>query len=130
MEVDFSIIGKYVGGYFDTDSIDIGRSQLITLPDGSTSVTDPDVPLHTDIKAYISENQTPNPDPVTAGTTPILVSLTINCAVGIDLQNADTITARKLSPDGNVLATYTGVIGVPIVNQSRQEAIMVARRAE
>lgn len=129
MAIDFGIIGDYIGDAFDTDKIDIGRSQLIMLPDGSTSVTDPKVPIYTNVSCHISSNQTPNPDSVTAGTVPIIVSITINCAVDIDLQNMDFIKARKLDASGNVLMEYEGSIGVPIVNQSRQEAIMVARQA-
>jgi hypothetical protein len=130
MALDFSIIGDYVGEYFDTDEIDIGRMQLITLPDGTQTVIPDTEPLYTNVKCHISENTTPNPDPATAGTTPILVSLTINCPTSIDLQNADRITARRLAPDGSILAVYTGTIGVPMVNQARQEAIMVARKEE
>ena len=122
-------MGDIVGEYVDNGVIDIGRSALITLPDGSTTVTDPKIPIYTDVKCHLSPRETPNPDPVTAGTMPIIISLTIICSTDIDLQNADFITARRIDSRGNILAEYEGTIGVPVVNQSRQRAIMVARQA-
>jgi len=126
---DFGQIGGIIGDYMDSDEIDIYRVIKIELPDGSISVSDPNVPLYTGIKCHLDPNETPNPDPVTAGTMPIIVSLKINCAISVDLQNADLVKARKLDTGGAVLAEYEGTIGVPIVIQSRQEAIMVARQA-
>lgn len=129
MSFDFGSIGGIVGNIMDSDRIDIGREEIITLPDGSQTVTDKNTPKYTDVPCHISSNETPNPDPVTAGTTPIIISVTINCSVDVDLQNADRIWARKLSHLGQVLETYQGTIGVPVTQQSRKSAIMEARQA-
>ena len=125
---DFGQIGGLIGNIMDTDSIDICRSQPITLPDGSITVTDAKTPVYTDVKCHLSSNSTPNPDPATAPASPVIVSMTINCAVDVDLQNADWIKARKLDSSGNVMAHYEGAIGTPTMNQSRQEAITVMRQ--
>lgn len=125
---DFGSIGPIVGEYMDTDLIDIYRQILITLPDGSTASTDPNIPYIEGAPCHISFERTPNPDPATAGSSPILVTLTINCSIDIDLQNADRVVVRKMSHGGEELEGYTGTIGMPITVQSRKEAIMVARQ--
>lgn len=126
---NFGQIGPIIGRYMDTDLIDIGREEPIKLPDGSKTVTDEKIPKWPNVPCNVSPNQTPNPDPVTAGTMPITVSLTINCSVDIDLQNSDWVTIRKMSHDGQELEGYEGRIGVPITSQGRKEAILVARQS-
>jgi len=126
---DFGQIGSIIGNYMDTDEIDIGRSTLITLPDGSPTVTDPKIPIYTNVKCHLSFNSTDNPDPVSVGSVPIIMSITINCPIGVDLQNADYIMARKLAADGTVLEEYQGTIGAPATSQSRQSAVMEMRQA-
>lgn len=125
---DFGVMAPILGEYFDTDVMDIGRSTLVTLPDGSTSVTDPKVPIYTNVPCHISFDTVDNPDPVSVGSIPIIQALRINCAVGIDLQNADYVTARKLAADGTALEEYTGTIGAPATSQSRQTALMALRQ--
>lgn len=128
MAIDFGVIGKYVSENFDTDLIDIGREEIITLPDGSKASSDEKTPKYSNVPCHVSSNQTPNPDPATAGTVPINVSLTINCSVDVDLQNADWVTIKKMSHDNEKLEGYEGRIGLPITRQSRKEAILVARQ--
>lgn len=126
---DFGSIGNIIGSVMDSDQIDIGREELITMPDGSTTITDAKTPKYRNVSCHLSYNQTDNPDPTTVSSVPIIVSLTINCDVNVDLQNADHIWARKLSPTGEVLEEYEGTIGAPATNQSRKEAIMAVRQA-
>lgn len=128
MAFDFGQMAPILSTYFDSDEIDVYRQEVITLPDGSITVTDPSIPRYTGIKAHISFADIDNPDPVAVGAVPIIHALRINCAVGIDLQNADRIVARKLAANGIVLEVYEGVIGAPVVNQSRQEATMAVRQ--
>jgi len=129
MAFDFGKIGEIVGNVMDSDEIDIGRSVPITLPDGSSGVTDPKVPIYKNVKCHLSFNSTDNPDPVSVGSVPIIMSITINCPVTVDLQNADYIIARKLAADGTVLEEYQGTIGAPATSQSRQSAVMEMRQA-
>jgi len=129
MAFDFGKIGEIVGNVMDSDEIDIGRSTLITLPDGSTTVTDPKFPIYKHVKCHLSFNSTDNPDPVSVGSVPIIMSITINCPVSVDLQNADYIIARKLAADGTILEEYQGTIGAPATSQSRQSAVMEMRQA-
>jgi len=125
---DFGIIGGIIGEYVDSDEIDVYRAGMVELPDGSFAPIDPNVPYYPSLKAHISFSDVDNPDPVVVGAVPIIHALRISCAVWIDLQNDDRIVARKMSADGTVLEIYEGVIGAPVVNQSRQEATMSVRQ--
>lgn len=125
---DFGVIGDIIGSVMDTDEIDIGRWGTVTKPDGSTAPISPETPLYEKVPCHISFNTTDNPDPAAVGSIPIIVSLTISCSVNVDLQNADTITVRKLSHDHQELEGYKGMIGAPMTVQSRKSAIMAVRQ--
>ncbi|MGL5514684.1 MAG: hypothetical protein ACRDBM_15825 [Sporomusa sp.] len=125
---DFGSIAPIISEYMDTDEIDIWRVVQIVLPDGSLSVSDPNVPYASNLPCNISFNETDNANAGTVGVDPINISVTINCDKSIDLQNKDVIHARKLAPDGTVLERYEGVIGMPATVQSRKKAIMDARQ--
>lgn len=125
-KINFEPIGEAMTA-FDTDKIDIARRQEIINPDGTTGETDIDTPIYTNIACHISFDNIDNPDPNTAQTRPIIKALTINCPIDIDLQNGDFITAYKLDITGNVIETYSGVIGEPSTSMSRKSATMQVR---
>lgn len=126
---NFGSIGNIIGNVMDSDQIDIGREELIIMPDGSTTITDANTPQYRNVPCHLSFSNIDNPDPVSVGSIPIIVALTINCSIDVDIQNADTVWARKLSHAGEVLESYKGIIGAPATNQGRKEAIMAVRQA-
>lgn len=125
-KINFEPIGKAMKA-FDTDKIDIGRRTSIVNPDGTEGETTPTTPIYTDVPCHISFSNYDNPDPNTAETRPVNKSLVINCSLDVDLQNGDFITAYKLDNSGNVIETYSGVIGEPTSSQSRKTANMEVR---
>ena len=125
-KINFEPIGEAMTA-FDTDKIDIYRRMQVLNPDGTTGETMNNVPLYKDVFCHISFNNVDNPDPNTAPTRPIIKALTINCALDVDLQNGDYITAYKLAYDGSVIETYVGVIGEPSSSMSRKSATMQVR---
>ena len=129
MAYNFASIGSIISGVMDSDRIDIGREGTITLSDGSTSITDRSTPIYQNIPCHISYQQSDNPDPVTVGSMPVIISLVIHCAVRVDLQNGDYIYARKLSSTGEILESYEGVIGAPETHQSRKSAVLAVNKA-
>ena len=122
-KINFESIGKAMQ-LFDTDKIDIGRRVPVLNPDQTSGESNPEIPLYKDVPCHISFIKADNPDTDTVDTKPIITGIRINCSLDVDLQNGDYITAYKLSNDGSVLETYTGIIGFPTVNQSRQSAEM------
>lgn len=125
-KINFEPIGTAMQA-FDTDKIDIGRRTEIINPDGTTGETEPTTPIYTDVACHISFNDIDNPDPNTAETRPIIKALTINCPIDVDLQNGDYITAYKLAHNGDVIETYSGIIGEPSTSMSRKSATMQVR---
>ena len=125
-KINFEPIGKAMEA-FDTDKMDIGRAVEVENPDGTTGETMPNQPIYSNIPCHISFSDVDNPDPNTAETKPIIKNLTINCAVDIDLQNGDLVTAYKLANDGSVIESYTGTIGEPTASMSRKTADMEVR---
>ena len=125
-KVNFEPIGEAMQA-FDTDKIDIARRTEIVNPDGTTGESGVETPLYTNIPCHISFSQIDNPDPNTAETRPIIKALVINCSLDVDLQNGDFITAYKLANNGDVIETYSGVIGEPTSSMSRKSANMEVR---
>lgn len=125
-KINFEPIGEAMKA-FDTDKIDIARRVEIVNPDGTTSESGIDTPLYKDIYCHISFSQIDNPNPNTAETRPIIKTLVINCPIEIDLQNGDFITAYKLDYLGNIIESYSGVIGEPTSSMSRKTANMEVR---
>lgn len=125
-KINFEPIGTAMQA-FDTDKINIGRRTEIINPDGTTGETEPTTPIYIDVACHISFNDIDNPDPNTAETRPIIKALTINCPIDVDLQNGDYITAYKLAYNGDVIETYSGIIGEPSTSMSRKSATMQVR---
>lgn len=124
MGFNFQKIGPILNKYMDTDKMDIGRRITIVNPDGSEGETSPDVPLYRDVPCHISFRSADNADPRTLDVIPITIGIVIYCDTNIDLQNNDLVTARKLDNSGEVMETYQGVIGFPVMHQSRQSVLM------
>jgi len=118
-------MGSIIGEYMDTDLMDIGRRISIIDPEtGITGETKPEDPIYRNVKCHIEFNSPDNPDPQSIDIMPKIISITIHCHIDIDLQNNDFIVAKKCDAKGEVLAVYKGIIGNPIMNQSRQSAIL------
>ena len=122
-KINFEPIGEAMK-VFDTDEIDIGRRTIIQNPDGTIGETNQEVPIYKNISCHISFDNIDNPDESTVDSEPIITMITINCPLEVDLQKGDYITARKLSNNGEVIGTYTGIIGSPNKDQARQSAQM------
>ena len=125
-KINFEPIGDAMKA-FDTDKIDIFRRMPVVNPDGTTGETMIDIPVYENVYCHISFKNIDNPDPNTAETRPIIKALTINCDINIDLQNGDYITAYKLSNTGDIIESYSGVIGEPSTSMSRKSATMQVR---
>lgn len=119
MGFDFGQIGGILSKYFDNDRMDISRFMQIQV-DGRWR--EENVLLYPDVPCHIDFDSADNPDPATSDTQPINVGVTIICPIYVDLQNGDFITARKRDIKGNVLDTYSGLIGKPQTRQSRKRA--------
>lgn len=125
-KINFEPIGEALKA-FDTDKMDIYRRIAITNPDGTTGESSMEAPLYKDVPCHLAFISADNANPETIDTKPVIIGIQINCALEVDLQNNDYIKAYKLSASGEVLETYSGVIGFPTTSQSRKSAQMQMR---
>ena len=125
-KVNFGMISEALQ-IMDTDKMDISRKTPIKNPDGTTGETSNIEPFYKDVPCHISFKTADNPDSGTIDIEPIITGVQINCSLDVDLQKDDYITAYKLDANGNILETYTGIIGFPTVTQSRKSALMEMR---
>lgn len=122
-KINFEPIGQSMRA-FDTDKMSISRRTEIINPDGTTGETSSDTPIYENVACHIDFISSDNPDSATADTQPIIIGIRIHCGLEVDIQNGDYIVASKLANNGEVLETYSGIIGEPTVTQSRKSAEM------
>ena len=108
--VDFGKIGNIMAKVMDSDYIDIKRDI-----DGRLQEVYSNIPCH------IAYSSVDNPDPTTVDIKPIIQSLTVHCPLWVDLRNNDFIVAKKAGSDGDLIATYSGRCGNPVVSQGRKK---------
>ena len=107
---DFGRIGGTVARFMDTDFIDIRRDVGGKLQE-----------LYSNIPCHVAYASVDNPDPTTVDVRPVVQSLTVHCALWVDVRNNDFIVAKKTGSDGSLLAAYSGRCGNPVVSQGRKK---------
>ena len=116
---DFSRIGNVISQFFDSDFIDIKRNQNGKLQE-----------IYSNVPCHLAYSSTDNPDPTSVDIKPIIQTITIHCALWVDIRNDDFIVAKKASSDGSLLATYSGRCGNPVVSQGRKRVVMQMKATE
>lgn len=111
---DFSSIGDIISELFDSDYIDIKR-------DVSGKLTE----VYSNVSCHIAYNSTDNPNPNSVDVKPIIQSINIHLPNWVDIRNNDYIIAKKMNGNGTeILGTYNGRCGNPVISQSRKKVVM------
>lgn len=111
---DFSSIGDIISELFDSDFIDIKR-------DVNGKLTE----VYSNISCHIAYNSTDNPNPNSVDIKPIIQSINIHLPNWVDIRNNDYIIAKKMNGDGTqILGTYNGRCGNPVISQARKKVVM------
>lgn len=105
------------------DKMDITRYIDKDNGDGTTQTVLSDTPVYTDVPCRISFSSDENPADTDIDNTPLKQTPKIFCKVSADLQAGDYITVRRFNDDGEVIATYSGKVGLPNVYGSHKEAL-------
>lgn len=124
-------LGKFAGiiTTMFSDRVDITRYIDKENEDGSTETALPDTPIYTDVPCRISFSSDENPGDTDIDNTPIKLTPKIFCKLDADLQAGDYVTVRRLDDDGNVIATYSGKVGMPAVHVSHKEVLFYINRS-
>lgn len=116
---NFGQIGNIMSELFDTDYVDIKRDSGGSLKE-----------LYSNIPCHIAFASTDNPDPTSVDTKPIIESIHVHFPVWVDVKNNDFLVAKRMDGGGNLLKTYSGRCGDPIVSQGRQKVLMTMSGTE
>lgn len=110
---NFGQIGEILSKYMDTDYVDIKRDISGSLQE-----------IYSNIPCHASFKNTDNPNPETVDIKPIIQSIEVHLSNWVDVQNNDYLVVKKMSNDNQVLETYSGRCGNPVVEQSRKKVLM------
>lgn len=116
---NFGQIGNIMSELFDSDFLDIKRDVGSNLQE-----------LYSNIPCHIAFASTDNPDPTTVDIKPIIQSINVHIPLWVDIQNNDFIVAKRMDSEGNLLKTYSGRCGNPIVSEGRQKVLMTMSATE
>lgn len=110
---DFGQIGKIISEFMDSDFFDIKRNDGSELKE-----------IYSNVPCHISFNSTDNPDPTSVDTKPIIQSITVHTQLWVDVQNDDFLVVKRMGSNGELLQSYSGRCGNPVVSQGRKKVLM------
>ena len=113
-----------------TDKMSITRYIDKDNDDGTTTTVLPDSPVYTDVScriSFLTSGERPNDDDI--DNTPIKFVPKIFCKLDTDLKEGDFITVKRFDDEGNVIATYSGKVGLPSVFITHKEALFSIERS-
>ena len=116
---DFGQIGNVVSQFMDSDYFDIKRNDGSELKE-----------IYSNIPCHISFNSTDNPDPTTVDIKPIIQSITVHTQLWVDVQNDDFLVVKRMGKNGELLQSYSGRCGNPVVSQGRKKVMMSMNSTE
>lgn len=112
-----------------TDKMDINRYVDQSNEDGTTETVLPKLPIYTDVACRISFLSEESPKDGTVDDNPVKANPKIFCKTTADVQPGDFITVRRLDDAGNVMATYSGQIGLPSTYITHKEALFLIKES-
>ena len=116
---NFGQIGNIMSELFDSDYIDIKRDVGSNLQE-----------MYSNVPCHIAFASTDNPDPTTVDIKPIIQSINIHMPLWVDIENNDFIVAKRMDSEGNLLKTYSGRCGNPIVSEGRKKVLIAMSATE
>ena len=112
-----------------TDKMDITRYVEQENPDGTTETALPDIPLYTDVSCRISFVSEESPKDASVDDNPVKSTPKIFCKIDADVQAGDYITVHRIGDNGNVMATFSGQIGLPSIYPTHKEALFLIKES-
>lgn len=106
-----------------TDKMDIRRYVDKNNDDGTTDTVMSDSPIHTNVPCRVSFSSEDNPRDNDVDDVPVKNIPKIFCKVDADIKAGDLITVKRFDDDSNVIATYTGKLGLSSTYITHKEAL-------
>lgn len=108
-----------------TDSMSINRYEDKANADGTTETILSDTPIYTNVECRISFLYEEKPKDITVDDNPVITSPSIFCKVETDIRAGDFITVTRYNDYGDVIATYSGQVGMPSVYPTHKQALFI-----
>lgn len=106
-----------------TDKMDIRRYVDKNNDDGTTDTVMSDSPIYTNVPCRVSFSSEDNPRDNNVDDVPVKNIPKIFCKVDADIKAGDLITVKRFDDDSNVIATYTGKLGLSSTYITHKEAL-------
>ena len=106
-----------------TDKMDIRRYVDKDNDDGTTDTVMSDNPIYTNVPCRVSFSSEDNPRDNDVDDVPVKNIPKIFCKVDADIKAGDLITVKRFDDDSNVIATYTGKLGLSSTYITHKEAL-------
>lgn len=106
-----------------TDKMDIRRYVDKDNDDGTTDTVMSDSPIYTNVPCRVSFSSEDNPRDNDVDDVPVKNIPKIFCKVDADIKAGDLITVKRFDDDSNVIATYTGKLGLSSTYITHKEAL-------
>lgn len=106
-----------------TDKMDIRRYVDKNNDDGTTDTVMSDSPIYTNVPCRVSFSSEDNPRDNDVDDVPVKNIPKIFCKVDADIKAGDLITVKRFDDDSNVIATYTGKLGLSSTYITHKEAL-------
>ena len=112
-----------------TDKMDIRRYVDKNNDDGTTDTVMSDSPIYTNVPCRVSFSSEDNPRDNDVDDVPVKNIPKIFCKVDADIKAGDLITVKRFDDDSNVIATYTGKLGLSSTYITHKEALFSIERS-
>lgn len=108
-----------------TDKMNIYRHTSQLNSDGTKSTKLIQTALSTDLACRISFTAKDPSESSAEDINPIYLEVKVFCGPKVDVKKGDKLVVHRLDDDGTVLATYTGIVNMPLSFVTHKELHLV-----
>ena len=109
------------------DKMDVYRHASIINSNGTKSVVRPETPTTADTPCKVSFDMTETPKNTAIDHTPIMTTPKIFCLSSLDIVEGDFVVIRRFDDYGNIVAVYSGLVGLPSTFITHQEVLFLIK---
>lgn len=112
-----------------SDRMSIRRYTTRTNSDQTTDSVLSSTDLYSNIPCRLSYNSDESPKDRDVDNVPVQLVPKVFCGVEVDIKPGDLVTVTRFNDSGNIIATFSGTIGLPSVFITHKEALFLIDRS-
>jgi hypothetical protein len=105
------------------DKMDLYRQTERVNADLTTTMVFSANPLYSNVMCHLSFGGLDNPGDSEVDNNPIKMTPKLFCPAGADIKAGDKVVVRRYKDDGSVMATYQGLLGLPLGYPTHMEVL-------